>query len=285
MRQDPGFDVNMDRNIFGVTLLHVACYRDSRSAVIPLLPAHPDIDVSVKNEYGQAPFLYACGGSPSCVREMLKDSRVKVNEPDNDGCTPLWSVAANGQLDVIKWWIASGREMDLGMPGDDATDAIGAAKMYHMTEVVTLLERFKSDATQTRHAVRVELGLLDELAAEMFARWSLSRMGYCKSRTPLQPHLRPGSSILPPSFLWNSKWWCSSSRWDQTRRSSQGERAKWHSKNWQGDSDDPPMEPTSLSQPPCPGLRCEWMSPSTFLHSFPEHCGHDQIISPFREEE
>jgi len=169
MRQDPGFDVNMDRNIFGVTLLHVACYRDSRSAVIPLLPAHPDIDVSVKNEYGQAPFLYACGGSPSCVREMLKDSRVKVNEPDNDGCTPLWSVAANGQLDVIKWWIASGREMDLGMPGDDATDAFGAAKMYHMTEVVTLLERFKSDATQTRHAVRVELGLLDELAAEMFA--------------------------------------------------------------------------------------------------------------------
>jgi len=46
IRQDPGFDVNMDRNRFGVTLLHVACYRDSRSAVIPLLPAHPDIDVS-----------------------------------------------------------------------------------------------------------------------------------------------------------------------------------------------------------------------------------------------
>ena len=169
MRQDPGFDVNMDRNRFGASLLHYACYRDSRSAVIPLLPAHPDIDVSVKNEYGQAPFLYACGGSPSCVREMLKDSRVKVNEPDNDGCTPLWSVAANGQLDVIKWWIASGREMDLGMPGDDATDAFGAAKMYHMTEVVTLLERFKNDVAKTISEVRVELGLLDELASEMFA--------------------------------------------------------------------------------------------------------------------
>jgi len=35
--------------------------------------------------------------------------------------------------------------------------------------VVTLLERFKSDANQTRHAVRVELGLVDELAAEMVA--------------------------------------------------------------------------------------------------------------------
>ena len=36
-------------------------------------------------------------------------------------------------------------------------------------EVVTLLERFKSYAAQTRHAMRVELGLFDALAAEMFA--------------------------------------------------------------------------------------------------------------------
>ena len=37
------------------------------------------------------------------------------------------------------------------------------------TEVVTLLERFKSDAAQTRYVIRVELGLLDGVAAEMFA--------------------------------------------------------------------------------------------------------------------
>jgi len=43
------------------------------------------------------------------------------------------------------------------MSGDDATDAIGAAKERLDTEVVTLLERFKSDAAKTRHAVRVEL--------------------------------------------------------------------------------------------------------------------------------
>jgi len=60
--------------------------------------------------------------------------------------------------------------MDLGTPGDiDMTDAIGGAKKYGNTEVVTMLERFKSDTAQTRHAVRVELGLLDDLAAEMFA--------------------------------------------------------------------------------------------------------------------
>ena len=101
---------------------------------------------------------------------MLKDSRVKLNETDMDGLTPLWWAARSGYLDVIKWWIASGREMDLGTPGDiDKTDAIGAAKIYGRTEVVTLLERFKENPMETRHQVRVEIGLLDDLAAEMFA--------------------------------------------------------------------------------------------------------------------
>ena len=61
--------------------------------------------------------------------------------------------------------------MDLGKPGDvDKTDAIAGAKKYGKAEVVTLLERFKENPEETRHAIRVELGLLDELAAEMFAR-------------------------------------------------------------------------------------------------------------------
>ena len=174
IRQDPGFDVNKvldkDRN----TLLHYACgenENDRRSPVIPLLLAHPDINVNVEDIYGNAPFYLACvGGNTSCIREMLKDSRVKVNEPHTSGFTPLWWAARNGSFDVVKWWIASGREMDLGKPGEVyTTDAIGAAKKYGKTEVATLLERFKNDASKTRHGVRVELGLLDELAAEMFA--------------------------------------------------------------------------------------------------------------------
>jgi len=35
--------------------------------------------------------------------------------------------------------------------------------------MVTLLERFKENPLETRHTMRVELGLLDDLAAEMFA--------------------------------------------------------------------------------------------------------------------
>ena len=96
----------------------------------------------VMDDNGWTPFGYAClHGRISCVREMLKDSRVKVNEPRNGGWTPVWRAAFSGYLDIIKWWIASGREMDLGEPGDvDKTDAIGVAKEYGETEVVTLLE-------------------------------------------------------------------------------------------------------------------------------------------------
>ena len=109
-------------------------------------------------------------GMDTCVREMLKDSRVKVNEPRNDGYTPLWCTAHDGHLDVIQWWIASGREMDLGKPGDvDKTEAIGVAKQRGKTEVVTLLERFKENPEETRYQVRAGLGLIDELAAEVFA--------------------------------------------------------------------------------------------------------------------
>ena len=64
------------------------------------------------------PFIMLVGMDAPPVRELLKDSRVKVNEPQKDGYTSLWSAAADGHLDVIKWWIASGREMDLGKPGD-----------------------------------------------------------------------------------------------------------------------------------------------------------------------
>jgi len=59
--------------------------------------------------------------------------------------------------------------MNLGKAADEKTDAIGVAKSQGNTEVATLLERFKENSEETRHVAGVELGLADELAAEMFA--------------------------------------------------------------------------------------------------------------------
>jgi len=67
IRQDPCFDVNRDHG-HGFTLLHNACLGEHRSVVIPLLLAHPDIDVNVKNDGGQTPFLLAMDAPPVFVR-------------------------------------------------------------------------------------------------------------------------------------------------------------------------------------------------------------------------
>jgi len=107
--------------------------------LVPLLLAHPDIDVNVKNNGGQTPLLWAChNGHPSCVREMLKDSRKRTSPTFLDALQ-------SGLLLVMAILTSSGGGSPLEeKPGDVyKTDAIGAAKNWGKAEVVTLLERFK----------------------------------------------------------------------------------------------------------------------------------------------
>jgi len=158
--EDPGFKVN-GRDGAGRTLLSNACL-DGKDFVIPLLLAHPEVDVNAKDKERLTPFMVACiRGHTSCVHLLLKDSRVKVNEPCSKW-TPLCRAAEEGHLDIIKLWIASGKEMDLGTPGNDYTDAIGQSKLYGKAAVASLLLRFKSDATRTRSEVREELKINGE---------------------------------------------------------------------------------------------------------------------------
>jgi len=171
LMKNPNVDVNWkNEGKKGKTTLYDAC-ESGYDAIVSILLAHPGIDVNLKDMSGYTPFYSACYcGKTSSARLLLKDSKaVDFNERDVDGFTPLWRAACWGRLDVIKWWIASGREMDFGEPRNERTDAIGVAKRRGQTETATLLERFQSNATKTRHAMRVELGWYDETAAEMFA--------------------------------------------------------------------------------------------------------------------
>jgi len=161
LRKNPSLNVNWkNEGDHARTALLAACFYDHDS-VVSILLAHPDINPNLKEKDGYTPFWRACfSGRTSCVRLLLQDQRVMVNEPNNGGATPLLCAAYFGRHDAIKWWIVSGREMNLGKPGDiDKTDAIGAAKQEKKTEVVSLLVRFKSDPTKTRSEVRLELGI------------------------------------------------------------------------------------------------------------------------------
>jgi len=59
--------------------------------------------------------------------------------------------------------------MNLGESGNRSNDAIETARKEGETGVVVLLEQFEENSAETRHAVRVELGWYDEMAAEVFA--------------------------------------------------------------------------------------------------------------------
>ena len=154
LRKNPSLNVNWKNEERGAhTALYAAC-DNGHDSVVSILLAHPDIDPDLKQENGKTPFWRACfSGRTSCARLLLQDHRVMVNEPDNSGETPLFWAAFNGQHDIIKLWIASGREMNLGTPGDISnTDAIGAAKEEQKTEVVTLLESFQEDPEEAKRS-------------------------------------------------------------------------------------------------------------------------------------
>jgi len=68
IKQDLRFRVNRWVDAMRRTLLHDACCESERSAVIPLLLAHPGINVNAKTEQGKTPFFLAClNGATSCV--------------------------------------------------------------------------------------------------------------------------------------------------------------------------------------------------------------------------
>jgi len=135
LRNNPTLKVNWKNESYHArTALYAACY-NGHDSVVSILLAHPGIDPNLKNNVGYTPFMIACeNGRTFCVRLLLQDQRVMVNEPRDDGVTPLWWAAYRGHQDVIKWWIGSGREMNLGKPGDLKTDAIGGAKQRKETE-------------------------------------------------------------------------------------------------------------------------------------------------------
>ena len=55
--------------------------------------------------------------------------------------------------------------MDLGQPGDESADATGPRGRFG---VPALLQGFRADPVETKHAVRLKPGWCDEVAAGLF---------------------------------------------------------------------------------------------------------------------
>ena len=180
LREDPMLNVNWSDDA-GWTALHVSCSK-GHNPVITLLLAHPNIEVNKKDVAGNTPFMWVCfNGKASSVGLLLMDPRVLADESNSSGFSPLVYVASLGHLETIKCWIASGRDLPLGEPGNVRKDAIHQAKNPERNRVVnrflqetdeefearaqrcalgaSLLEQFKANPDRIRGKFRKELGL------------------------------------------------------------------------------------------------------------------------------
>ena len=109
-------DVNW-RNDAGWSALHTASL-NGHDSILQLLLAHPAIDVNVRDDDGDRPFLVAFfAGNLPCILVLLRDSRVDINSPNRFGRIPLHWAAANGYMELLRWMIASGKDLDLGAVG------------------------------------------------------------------------------------------------------------------------------------------------------------------------
>ena len=176
---DPNIDVNWANPDWeSWTALHAAAAQGHQD-VTQLLLAHPAIDVNKRDSLGKTPLCDACHfGEAGTVKLLLQDARVLVNVVDNSGCPPIWRAAFWGHAEVVRWLVASGREVDLAITarGHDDYDereggcpAVVIARKNGKGEVAALLNDFEANPQQTRHQVRVQLGLADSLATELFA--------------------------------------------------------------------------------------------------------------------
>jgi ankyrin repeat protein len=152
----------------GGTALHAAA-RNNHSIVVAILLAHPDININA-GEFlpcGTA-FSETCKtNSDRSAMMLLMDPRLRQNALLPSGESPLVRAISTTSIMVIRHWIASGRDMWLGNPGDALTDAIGKARtpLIHTTTnqngtntVLGLLESYRDHRKATTHMVRIRLG-------------------------------------------------------------------------------------------------------------------------------
>jgi len=175
LSDNPGLDVNWAEPETYWTSLHLASFY-GHVEVVKLLLAHPHINVNVLTSFKCSPFLLCCdNGHTSVVQMLLKDPRVDITLEDDDNCTSLWWAAYYGHHEVIEWLIANGRDLAnlVNVKGNYFIDieytALEIAREGNQTEAAAVLERFMSNPGQTRHELRVKLGVLDAMAAEVFA--------------------------------------------------------------------------------------------------------------------
>ena len=158
-------DINWQAENFHMneTALHSVC-RSHHTSLLPLLLAHPDIDINVRDTTGATPLYLACKlDNYEHVRLLLQDPRVMVNTPDHEGRTPFLAAVSSLNLNTLRWLIASGREYNLGEQQETFPKrGVVIGNESQRKGISTLVEQFRKNPAQTTAQVRKDLGITGE---------------------------------------------------------------------------------------------------------------------------
>lgn len=162
------------------TLLHQAC-KNGHVHVVRALLCHPHIDVNSRDGYEGTPFITAAEyGQVECFKLLLDDDRVLTDASDKSGSGALYHAAEYNFLNIIKWWVASGKVVDFGEP-------FARNRVYEVAErqfdfnrrnpdrggdalkVKELLPRIEKERDQVTFEIQREFGLIDRLAGKSYA--------------------------------------------------------------------------------------------------------------------
>jgi hypothetical protein len=182
--------LNVNIRVGTWTPLHMACFNGDHE-IAQLLLRHPQMDVNQVDNTKSSPLQLACSaGKINVAKLLLKDYRVNISLADWNDFTPLWISSHYGRLEVIRWMIALrarefGAELETKAGvGKEMLTPIESARRAGNIEVVSLLERFKEDPSSTTHDIRLDLGLPDSQAAELFATLVFYSDEYLRVKNP-----------------------------------------------------------------------------------------------------
>jgi hypothetical protein len=147
----------------------MACLFDVACVAALLLQRDPELSDFNELAGGCTALDWCCSrklGVTSTLKLLLQYEVIKVDVPDKYGLIPIDTLIANGDIEKLKVWIASGREIDFPEFRETIWET-GSKSLFK--ETVELYEKALRDPNTTRHFVRKELRWYDEQAAKIFA--------------------------------------------------------------------------------------------------------------------
>lgn len=177
--QNPQINIdsqNLEWKRIRESLLLIAC-AGGHIEVVKLLLNEEGIDLNTVDHYCRTPFYYSCYNGHLGIVKLLNDKGV-----DYDVVEALFRVCEGGYLALVKFLLASGKEVNLDTKdsrGRTMIDCIKereerGAKMFetlnryrrrmsNYPKIIQLLESFARDPNETRFNLRMQLGLLGKI--------------------------------------------------------------------------------------------------------------------------